>query len=576
MSSNLLKPRFYIPVFLFIIITGIYTYSLCPTVYLIDSGELGAVSYTLGIAHPTGYPLYTLISYFVAHFPGEPIRNLNFLSALFSAVAAVFLYFTTYRILEKELLSITIASLYAFSLVIWRTSITNEVYPLTGLFCIVLLYSLYNLKDSRTYYALMFVAGLSLTNHIIIFSLVIPVILYTLIVYKPTAKKIIAGLIFIAIGLSIYLYLLFRTLGGAELAWGNTCNIQRLVWHITGRQYQVWMFSLSSREILNNIQQGITLIARNFLYLFVIFMFAGIYWLFKNDRKKLFLFLGIFLLNFLYTVNYAIPDIESYYIPGFIGLLFVSIYGLKMWQKHMKGIITIPLSLIIPIINYSDCTLRNNTFGLDYSLSHFVQLPENSLLVCSYWDIYSPTIYLRKVKHFRKDVVIIDKELLRRTWYIKYLRNEYPDLFFLAEKQINDYLVELYKFEYGRPYDPQVIQEKYIKMLEKFVDAKESTGAFFALPFPDYDLNGVKPHYLRIPFGPNYLITQDRKDMPFDFSALQIDLPDFVNDQRMKYNIDFLKKMVINNINYLYKTGDSNQVENVQKWLRRLTLKKER
>ncbi|MGB9720452.1 MAG: DUF2723 domain-containing protein [bacterium] len=574
MNSNLLRFRFFTPILLFIIVIGIYIYSLCPTIYLIDSGELGAVSYTLGIAHPTGYPLYTLISYFVAHVPGEPIRNLNFLSALFSVFAAMFLYFTANKIVDNKFLSILIVPLYAFSLIIWRTSVTNEVYPLTGLFCIILLYLLFNLKDSRIYYITMFLIGLSLANHIIIISIVIPLCVYILCIYKPDARKIIFGLIFVGIGLSIYLYLIFRTLGGAEIAWGNTCNIQRLLWHVTGRQYQVWMFSLPIKEILNNAREGIIFIVRNFLYVFLIFIFAGLYWLFKNNRKKFWFFLAIFFLNFLYTINYAIPDIESYYIPGFVALLFISIYGLNVFQKYMKIFITIPLSLIIPILNYPDCTLRNNTFGLDYSLFHITQLPENSLLICSYWDIYSPTVYLRKVKHFRKDLAIIDKELLRRTWYIKYLKNEYPVLYSSAEEQINEYLNELYKFEYGKPYSPNAIQIKYIKMLEKFVEAKESTGVFFALPVPDYDLNNVKPHYLRIPYGPNYLITLVQKNMMFDFASMEINFPEFLNDQRLKHNIHLLEKMVINNINYLNKTNNPNQADNVQKWLKKFSLKK--
>lgn len=38
----------------------IYIISLCPTVYVGDSGELTAAAYTLGIAHPPGYPLLCL------------------------------------------------------------------------------------------------------------------------------------------------------------------------------------------------------------------------------------------------------------------------------------------------------------------------------------------------------------------------------------------------------------------------------------------------------------------------------------------------------------------------------------
>ncbi|MBU2461890.1 DUF2723 domain-containing protein, partial [bacterium] len=37
---------------------GVYLHTLTPTVGFHDSGELITVAYTLGIAHPPGYPLY--------------------------------------------------------------------------------------------------------------------------------------------------------------------------------------------------------------------------------------------------------------------------------------------------------------------------------------------------------------------------------------------------------------------------------------------------------------------------------------------------------------------------------------
>ena len=38
----------------------IYWTTMAPSVVQIDSGELAAVQCTTGIAHPTGYPLFTL------------------------------------------------------------------------------------------------------------------------------------------------------------------------------------------------------------------------------------------------------------------------------------------------------------------------------------------------------------------------------------------------------------------------------------------------------------------------------------------------------------------------------------
>ncbi|MGH8003396.1 MAG: protein O-mannosyl-transferase family [Limisphaerales bacterium] len=81
---------------LFLVSFGVYCATLARTVGFIDSGELAWASATLGIPHPTGYPLYTLLTYlFVAALPFfEPIVAINIFSAVaVSAATAGFFLF---------------------------------------------------------------------------------------------------------------------------------------------------------------------------------------------------------------------------------------------------------------------------------------------------------------------------------------------------------------------------------------------------------------------------------------------------------------------------------------------------
>ena len=75
--------RVWIGLVLFFVSFGIYAATLARTVGFIDSGELAWASATLGIPHPTGYPLYTLWTYlFVSALPFlEPISAINLFSA---------------------------------------------------------------------------------------------------------------------------------------------------------------------------------------------------------------------------------------------------------------------------------------------------------------------------------------------------------------------------------------------------------------------------------------------------------------------------------------------------------------
>ena len=83
--------RIWIGLALFFVSFGVYVATLARTVGFIDSGELAWASASLGIPHPTGYPLYTLLTYlFVSAFPFlEPIVAINLFSAFTVAGAAV-------------------------------------------------------------------------------------------------------------------------------------------------------------------------------------------------------------------------------------------------------------------------------------------------------------------------------------------------------------------------------------------------------------------------------------------------------------------------------------------------------
>jgi hypothetical protein len=237
-------------------------------------------------------------------------------------------------------------------------------------------------------------------------------------------------------------------------------------------------------------------------------------------------------------------------------------HGLKILQRRLKPALIVIIAAVIPIINYGSCTLRNNTFGIDFGRAHIEQLPESSLLMTTQWDVYSPLLYLREVKGIRKDLVIIDKALLRRTWYIQYIEREYPGLY--ARASINPYLKELYKFEYDRPYVPQMIQLRFIKLLESFVDAKAETGVYLSTPWPDHDLNSVKPRWLRIPFGLVRKLTQDTTMIIYDFSEFTLQKPQIINDNRLESNLDIIRTMLGNNIAYLISVGQTEAAERVR------------
>jgi len=94
---------------------ALYLYTLAPTVsYGGDCGELTTCAYTLGVAHPTGYPLYLMVGKLFTALPvGDVAYRMNLMSASFAALTAGVLYWvllvTSGRLLPAAIGSLAFA-----------------------------------------------------------------------------------------------------------------------------------------------------------------------------------------------------------------------------------------------------------------------------------------------------------------------------------------------------------------------------------------------------------------------------------------------------------------------------------
>jgi hypothetical protein len=124
----------------FLLPLALYIATRAPDLTFIDSGELTAAAATLGIAHPTGYPLYTLLGRLLCALPGplEPITRLTLLSAAAGAGAAALVYATGRRLLAELGLprpaaiagGLAAGLLLAAGQTVWEQSLIVEVYSL--------------------------------------------------------------------------------------------------------------------------------------------------------------------------------------------------------------------------------------------------------------------------------------------------------------------------------------------------------------------------------------------------------------------------------------------------------------
>ncbi len=126
----------------FLACLAVYFLTLCPTVYVGDSGEFITVAYTLGISHPTGYPLYTLLGrVFVMALPFLDVAvRVNLLSAACAALSAVVVFFVSLRVVENKAVAVAAALLFGFSSTLWSRATIAEVYALNVLFASLVIF----------------------------------------------------------------------------------------------------------------------------------------------------------------------------------------------------------------------------------------------------------------------------------------------------------------------------------------------------------------------------------------------------------------------------------------------------
>src|SRR5438093_13489877 len=153
----------------FVALFGLYAYSAPRTVTLEDDGLFIMSSYFLGIDHPPGYPLHTLLGKLFTLLPvGSVAFRVHLLSAFFGALTCVMLWLGLRSLFANAVSAYTGAVLYGLSSTFWSQAIISETYTLNTFFFFCLFYlALVFLatKNLTVLYVFAGVFGLSLANH---------------------------------------------------------------------------------------------------------------------------------------------------------------------------------------------------------------------------------------------------------------------------------------------------------------------------------------------------------------------------------------------------------------------------
>ncbi|MBI4498301.1 MAG: DUF2723 domain-containing protein [Chloroflexi bacterium] len=438
----------------------------------IDSGELALAVSAVGIAHPTGYPLYVVLGKVFTWLPwGEPAFRLNLFSALSAALAAAVLAYAVQRACPAEVppwardLAAGVAGLLlAFTPALWSQAVITEVYALHSLFVAANLALLLAATDGRragrprAVLALgCLVAGLALAHHVTILLLAPGTGLYLWLARRtlpPLGRREVAvGVGLLLLGLSPYLLLPLRSSQQAVANWGDPQTLANFVAQVSARDYAGMLTGTPTTAALARIPAAARLVLEQYGWAGVLLITTGGWVLWQQHRAlagHLALSGGLVLAQ---AAHYVARDSEVYLLPLYVLLALAlgvgaasalaalpTVVPRRAGRQRRAFLLTPELARLVgglalaalPVVSYlqhrSAVDVHADGEAVAYAREVLEGLaPQAVVLAADDRETFS-LWYVHSVLGVRQDVLVLDARLLAWPWYLDNLRRLYPDL----------------------------------------------------------------------------------------------------------------------------------------------------
>ena len=368
----------------FIAAFAIYAWTRAPTVTLVDSGELAVVARTWGVAHPPGFPLWTILAHFASIVPfGRVASRINLSSAFFASLAAMLvtlaMIYTSllWRISTPAsgkkprrkivgplranpmfLVAISTGLLLAFSRTLWNYATITEVYALnTALILLIIALMLrwaarvletqktpdnskatgHRRRDTLLYMAAG-VFGLALGVHHVTVGLTLPA--FAVLVYRTEGATFFksrrfasAAIISFAALFAVYSYLPVAASHRPLINWGTPVSLRSIWEHVSGRQYQTFLTFEPAAMAKQFYEFGRICLGEfgpPWLPFVLVLAVVGLWQSFREVRSLFWFLLLLILANVAYCLSYNIAeDKDAYYLVTFVALTIAAGVGLQ-------------------------------------------------------------------------------------------------------------------------------------------------------------------------------------------------------------------------------------------------------
>jgi hypothetical protein len=461
----------YVPVGVAGLCLAVYACTLYPCIPGGDSGEFIWLAGHHGVAHPPGYPLYSILANLFAALPwGNLAVRINFLSALCAAAAAGVLAQLVLKLTRSSSAAIMAAGTFGFASVVWTTAVAAEVFALNNLLVALLLHQLLCLDQAdstltrrRHAWLCCLWAGLGMSHHHIFVFIGLPSAVFALYRLRRVLDRvcILGGLGLLGVGLSPHLYLVWAARQAPEYAWANTASWSCLVDHLLRRDYGTWQLAHADLSYTTPLWMKGWLYLKNLagqtwgLGAGLAFWGAALGWRRRSAlagtavgpgaaearRQRAFgRLIGAMWLVYV-GVLLGLSNVR-FDFPLYLGIaqrfwqqaLLLAVLCLAqawarlaargsrtLWAGAAAGIVLLQLGL-----NWRQNDRHADTLFMEQAQAILRPLPANAGLLASGDHLLAALRYAQQAAACRPDVAVIDQFRLLRPWGVRQTRATYP------------------------------------------------------------------------------------------------------------------------------------------------------
>jgi hypothetical protein len=467
----------------------LYASTAAPNAWWGDGPELACAVRTLGVPHPTGYPLYTIFFHLTTiGRAGESGLRLSIfsLAGMTFAIFVLFQFFYTFDTQASRERSVgplpsarlgwaLIAGLaIALSRTAWEHATFTEVYPLTFVMgCIFVAgcgYACGGKYSGAWPMYLGAVAGLLALNHYSAIAWT-PLGVFVLMDWtrgrlrdgRAVIPQLIGGLAVMAALMCLgYLGLMLIARRNPPLNWGDPSNLERLWWVMSGGQFTQlkigggvgaglarWLDWWGCQWLPGGLGRPASVAARPWIAAVGLaplgVAVTGLALLARRRPAFGWGLLASIAMTALFGACYRIVDIDPYFLPalpaagvGWIVAGRALADWIGNWMPHPTLLLTLALAALamLAVSNHPWISKRGDEAPLIWGETVMKNVEEGALIVTAGDnDIYS-LWYQQMVLGRRPDVTVLGSNFIFSGWYAKYFeRPERPRIPVLIEER---------------------------------------------------------------------------------------------------------------------------------------------